>query len=60
MILEGTVDSPARFGVGRGYILGYRCHGRFQDRRFESRGYIEYIDTEAVNRAAPDFLTTTL
>jgi hypothetical protein len=58
LIVEGTVDSPPRFGVGRGYILGYRCHGAFQGRRFESRGYMEYIDTEAADRAAPDFLST--
>ncbi|MCP2293316.1 hypothetical protein APR08_006279 [Nocardia amikacinitolerans] len=57
LIVHGTVDSPPRFGVGRGYILGYRCHGNFQGREFDSRGYMEYIDNEQANRAAPDYLT---
>lgn len=59
LAVEGIVDSLPRFGVGRGYILGYQCHGHFRDQRFESRGYMEYIDTEAANRAAPDFLIPT-
>ncbi|OBK23579.1 hypothetical protein A5635_19125 [Mycobacterium asiaticum] len=56
LAVEGAVDTPPRFGVGRGYIVGYQCHGHFQGRPFESRGYMEYIDTEAADRAAPDFL----
>lgn len=57
LVVHGTVDSPPRFGVGRGYILGYRCQGKFQGREFDSRGYMEYIDNEPANRAAPDFRT---
>lgn len=56
LLVHGIVDSPPRFGVGRGYILGYRCHGNFQGREFDSRGYMEYIDNELANRSAPDFL----
>ncbi len=56
LLVHGTVDSPPRFGVGRGYILGYHCHGIFGGETFDSRGYMEYIDKEAVNRAAADFL----
>lgn len=56
LLVHGTVDSPPRFGVGRGYILGYRCRGSFQGREFDSRGYMEYIDNELANRSAPDFL----
>lgn len=55
LIVHGTVDSPPRFGVGRGYILGYRCHGTFQGRDFNSRGYMEYIDNESADRAAADY-----
>ncbi|NMN97187.1 DUF6670 family protein [Antrihabitans stalactiti] len=58
LVVHGTIDSPPRFGVGRGYILGYRCEGSYQGASFEARGYMEYIDCEAVNRAAPDFAVT--
>ncbi|MFD6397478.1 DUF6670 family protein [Nocardia sp. NPDC060249] len=58
LVVEGTIDSPPRFGVGRGYILGYRCEGTYRGTAFRSRGYMEYIDSEAANRAAPDFLDT--
>jgi hypothetical protein len=55
LALRGTVDSPPRFGVGRGYIIGYRCEGVIRGQRFASRGYMEYIDAEPINRVAPDF-----
>ncbi len=58
LVVHGVVDSPPRFGVGRGYIVGYRCQGSFQGQAFDSRGYMEYIDCEAANRAAPDFRVT--
>ena len=55
LVVHGTVDSPPRFGVGRGYILGYQSEGTFQGRDFHARGYMEYIDCEAADRASPDF-----
>lgn len=44
--VHGTVDSPPRFGVGRGYIVGYRCEGTHRGKDFAARGYMEYIDTK--------------
>ncbi|CAM3974906.1 DUF6670 family protein [Smaragdicoccus niigatensis] len=58
LTVDGVVDSPPRFGVGLGYILGYRCQGTYRGTSFEARGYMEYIDKEAANRAAPDFVHT--
>lgn len=55
LTVDAIVDSPPRFGVGLGYILGYHCHGTYRGKAFTSRGYMEYVDKEAVNRAAPDF-----
>ena len=59
LVVHGTVDTPPHFGVGRGYILGYSCKGEYRDRPFQTRGYMEYIDCEAVDRARPEFPTTT-
>lgn len=55
LTVHGSVDSPPRFGVGRGYIIGYSCEGEYRGRQFQTRGYMEYIDCEAVDRARPDF-----
>ncbi|QIS02631.1 hypothetical protein F5X71_10145 [Nocardia brasiliensis] len=57
LILHGVVDSPPRFGVGRGYIIGYHCHGTFQGRGFTSRGYLEYVDAAAVDRTRSSAIT---
>lgn len=56
LTVDGIVDSPPRFGVGRGYIIGYQCQGTYRGREFSARGYMEYIDTEAADRAADDYL----
>jgi hypothetical protein len=53
----GTVDSPPRFGVGLGYIIGYSCEGDYRGRTFASRGYMAYVDRESVDRARPGFPT---
>jgi hypothetical protein len=55
LTVQGSIDSPPRFGVGRGYILGYSCQGEYRGRPFQSRGYMEYIDCEAINRARAGF-----
>lgn len=60
LTVHGTVDSPPRFGVGRGYILGYSCEGEYRGRAFHARGYMEYIDCEAVHRARPGFRSSTV
>ncbi|VWD40584.1 hypothetical protein BLA18112_06743 [Burkholderia lata] len=45
--LSGTIDSPWRFGHGRGYVSSYRFEGVFKGREYTGRGYIEYVDCEA-------------
>nr|WP_051757329.1 DUF6670 family protein [Nocardia sp. NRRL WC-3656] len=40
----GTYDTPGRFGVGRGYIAGYRADVDIDGRHITTRGYAEYID----------------
>jgi len=57
LTVHGTVDCPPRFGVGLGYIVGYSCEGVYRGRPFESRGYMEYVDCESVDRARPEFIT---
>jgi hypothetical protein len=59
LTVHGTVDSPPRFGIGRGYILGYSCEGEYRGRPFQARAYMEYVDVEAVDRASREFRTTT-
>lgn len=40
----GTCDTPSRFGVGRGYISGYKADIEIDGRRLNTRGYGEYVD----------------
>lgn len=40
----GTYDTPLRFGVGRGYIAGYRADVDIDGRPRHARGYAEYVD----------------
>ncbi len=42
------IDSPWRYGHGRGYVSCYRFEGEFRGQRHEGMGYIEYIDCETV------------
>ncbi|WP_231748278.1 DUF6670 family protein [Burkholderia sp. ABCPW 14] len=44
--LHGTIDSPWRFGHGRGYVASYRFEGSVKGRAHSGRGYIEYVDCE--------------
>ncbi|AXQ28158.1 hypothetical protein D0B54_05480 [Solimonas sp. K1W22B-7] len=46
-----TIDSPWRFGHGRGYVACYRFEGQFRQRAHAGAGYIEYIDCETVSRS---------
>ncbi|WP_280346286.1 DUF6670 family protein [Nocardia neocaledoniensis] len=40
----GTYDTPACFGVGRGYIAGYQADIEIDGRSINTRGYAEYVD----------------
>ncbi|HSW11502.1 MAG TPA: DUF6670 family protein [Solimonas sp.] len=42
--LQGEVDTPFTFGLGSGYVGGYRYAGNYRGRKISGRGYIEYID----------------
>ncbi|AOJ72513.1 MULTISPECIES: DUF6670 family protein [Burkholderia] len=48
--LHGTIDSPWRFGHGRGYVASYRFEGSVKGRAYSGRGYIEYVDCEVSYR----------
>ncbi|MFW2057988.1 DUF6670 family protein [Acinetobacter haemolyticus] len=43
-IINGTVDTPMVFGLGRGFIGGYRWEGSISGVDTKGRGYIEYVD----------------
>ncbi|KVE29430.1 hypothetical protein WS67_05620 [Burkholderia singularis] len=43
-VIEGTVDTPMLFGVGTGYVGGYRWEGMRGAEPISGRGYIEYVD----------------
>jgi hypothetical protein len=45
--LEGEVDTPFTYGLGSGYVGGYRYQGRHRGQAISGRGYIEYIDRRA-------------
>lgn len=45
--IEGEVDTPFTYGLGSGYVGGYRYEGRYRGRKISGRGYIEYIDRRA-------------
>lgn len=42
--LDGEVDTPWRYGHGKGYVSGYRFTGYFAGRPVTGRGYLEYVD----------------
>lgn len=42
--INGTVDTPMVFGLGRGFIGGYKWKGTRAGIATEGRGYIEYVD----------------
>lgn len=42
--LHGVVDSPWRYGHGKGYVSHYRFSGNFRGQPVTGRGYIEYVD----------------
>lgn len=42
--IDATVDTPMLFGIGTGYVGGYRWEGERDGRPASGRGYIEYVD----------------
>lgn len=42
--IEAVADTPSTYGLGSGYVGGYRYEGAFRGRPIGGRGYIEYID----------------
>lgn len=42
--IEAVADTPYTYGLGSGFMGGYRYEGTFRDRTIGGRGYIEYID----------------
>ncbi len=44
LTIRCVVDTPFTYGLGSGFVGGYRYEGRFRDRAIAGRGYIEYID----------------
>lgn len=40
----GTYDTPGHFGVGLGYIAGYRAQVDIDGRHIDTRGYAEFVD----------------
>lgn len=42
--INGTVDTPMLFGLGMGFIGGYRWEGTRDGKPMKGRGYIEYVD----------------
>lgn len=43
-VINAEIDTPMTYGLGSGYVGGYRYTGQYQHRAIEGRGYIEYID----------------
>ena len=44
--LEAIVDSPLRYGHGRGYVGAYTYSGTFRQRSVTGTGYFEWVDCE--------------
>jgi hypothetical protein len=42
--ITAEIDSPYRYGHGRGYASAYNFTGQYYDTPVDGRGYIEYID----------------
>lgn len=43
-VINATIDTPMTYGLGSGYVGGYRYTGQYQHQAIQGRGYIEYID----------------
>ncbi|RSN40235.1 hypothetical protein DMC64_35550 [Amycolatopsis sp. WAC 04197] len=45
-MLDGTVETPLRYGHGRGYVGAYSFEGAFRSRAVSGTGYFEWVDCE--------------
>lgn len=45
--IHAQYDSPQRYGVGKGYITGYRATVSTPEARVETRGYSEYVNVSS-------------
>lgn len=45
LTIDGSVDSPLRYGHGRGYVGAYTYIGNFADEPVAGSAYLEWIDT---------------
>ncbi|MGK4590809.1 DUF6670 family protein [Amycolatopsis sp. w19] len=45
-VLDGTVDTPLRYGHGRGYVGAYSFEAAFRSRAVSGTGYFEWVDCE--------------
>lgn len=48
--LDARIDSPWRFGHGRGYVGAYTYTGNFRGAEVDGSGYIEWVDVQAEPR----------
>ncbi|QRY63233.1 hypothetical protein JVX90_03030 [Gordonia sp. PDNC005] len=46
--IDATVDSPLRFGHGRGYVAAYSYDGTFRGASVAGSGYMEWVDTRSI------------
>lgn len=46
-VLDGTVDTPLRYGHGRGYVGAYSFKGTFRGGPVSGTAYFEWIDCES-------------
>ncbi|GEE00880.1 hypothetical protein nbrc107696_13260 [Gordonia spumicola] len=46
--IDATVDSPLRFGHGRGYVAAYTYSGEFRGASVDGSGYMEWVDTRSI------------
>ncbi|GAA4395789.1 DUF6670 family protein [Tsukamurella soli] len=46
LTLDGVVDSPLRYGHGRGYVGAYTYTGGFRGRDVSGSAYLEWIDAQ--------------
>jgi hypothetical protein len=53
-VVDGVVDTPMIYGLGSGYVGGFRYEGRLDGQPVAGQGYLEFIDRRTrEGRAAP-------
>ncbi|OFB44841.1 hypothetical protein BA059_01590 [Mycolicibacterium sp. (ex Dasyatis americana)] len=46
LALDCIVDTPLRYGHGRGYVGAYTFHGMHLGKPVDGSGYLEWVDTQ--------------